>query len=63
MDSYLNKIQELGIKCYIQVLFTVGAFMSTRSWVDKNIKVCYNRLDEINSDYDKRTRIDWYPKK
>jgi len=25
--------------------------------------VCYNRLDEINSDYDKQTRIDWYPKK
>ena len=63
MDSFLHKLQELGIKCYLQVLFTVGAFMSTRSWVDKHIKVCYNRLDEINSDYDKRTRIDWYPKK
>ena len=63
MDSYLNKIQELGIKCYLQVLFTVGAFMSTRSWVDKHIKVCYNRLDEINSDYDKATRHLWYPKK
>ena len=63
MDSFLRKLQELGIKCYLQVLFTVGAFMSTRSWVDKHIKVCYNRLDEINSDYDKRTRIDWYPKK
>ena len=63
MDSFLRKLQELGIKCYLQVLFTVGAFMSKRSWVDKHIKVCYNRLDEINSDYDKRTRIDWYPKK
>ena len=60
MDSYLNKIQELGIKCYLQVLFTVGAFMSTRSWVDKHIKVCYNRLDEINSDYDEPTRNQWY---
>jgi len=59
MDSFLRKLQELGIKCYLQVLFTVGAFMSTRSWVDKHIKLCYNRLDEINSDYDKRTRIDW----
>jgi len=63
VDSYLNKIQEFGIKCYLQVLFTVGAFMSTRSWVDKHIKVCYNRLDEINSDYDKQTRTNWYPKK
>ena len=63
VDSYLNKIQEFGIKCYLQVLFTVGAFMSTRTWVDKHIKVCYNRLDEINSDYDKATRTNWYPKK
>jgi len=63
MDSFLRKIQELGIKCYLQVLFTVGAFMSSRSWVDKHIKVCYNRLDEINSDYDKATRHLWYPKK
>ena len=63
MDSYRNKIQELGIKCYLQVLFTVGAFMSRHSWVDKHIKVCYNRLDEINSDYDKATRQLWYPKK
>ena len=63
MDSFLRKIQELGIKCYLQVLFTVGAFMSTRSWVDKHIKVCYNRLDEIYSDYDKLTRTNWYPKK
>ena len=60
MDSFLRKIQELGIKCYLQVLFTVGAFMSTRSWVDKHIKVCYNRLDEIKSEYDKPTRNQWY---
>jgi len=40
----------------------VGSYMG-RSWVDKHIKVCYNRLDEINSNYDKQTRIDWYPKK
>ena len=60
MDSFLHKLQELGIKCYLQVLFTVGAFISTRSWVDKHIKVCYNRLDEINSDYDKATRNQWY---
>ena len=62
MKSFLHKIQGIGIKCYLQFLFTIGAFMG-RSWVDKHIKLCYNRLDEINSDYDKRTRIDWYPKK
>ncbi len=37
----------------------MGAFMG-RSWVDKHIKVCYNRLDEINSYYDKPTRNQWY---
>jgi len=63
MKLFLCKFQEFGIKCYLQVLFTVGAFMSPRSWVDKHIKVCYNRLDEINSDYDKETRTNWYPKK
>jgi hypothetical protein len=57
--SFLDKIQELGIKFYLQVLFVVGAYFG-RSWVDKHIKVCYNRLDEINSDYDKRTRNQWY---
>ena len=61
MKLVLYKIQELGIKLYLQVLFTVGASMG-RSWVDKHIKVCYNKLDELNSDYDKVTRNSWYPK-
>ena len=62
MDSFLHRIEEIIIKIYLQILFTVGAFKG-RSWVDKHIKVCYNKLDEINSNYDKATRIDWYPKK
>ena len=59
MDSFLDKIQEIGIKLYLQVLFVVGAYFG-RSWVDKHIKLCYNRLDEINSDYDEPTRNQWY---
>ena len=62
MDSFLHKIEEILIKIYLQILFTLGAFKG-RSWVDKHIKLCYNKLDEINSDYDKATRRDWYPKK
>ena len=62
MVSFLHKIEEIIIKIYLQVLFTLGAFRG-RSWVDKHIKVCYNKLDEINSDYDKQTRTNWYPKK
>ena len=60
MKSFLHKIQGIGIKFYLQFLFTVGAFMSSPSWVDKHIIVCYNRLDEINSDYDEPTRNQWY---
>ena len=62
MDSFLDKILEFGIKFYLQVLFVVGTYFG-RSWVDKHIIMCYNRLDEINSDYDKQTRTNWYPKK
>ena len=61
MDSFRYKIEEIVIKIYLQVLFTLGAFKG-RSWVDKHIKLCYNKLDEINSDYDKVTRNSWYPK-
>ena len=58
--SFLNnKIQEIFIKIYLQFLFLIGGFMG-RSWVDKHIKLCYNRLDKINSDYDKVTRNQWY---
>ena len=60
MKLFLHKIQGIGIKFYLQFLFTVGAFRSRRSWVDKHIIVCYNRLDEINSDYDEPTRNQWY---
>ena len=61
MDSFLRKIKEIVLKIYLQFLFTIGAFKG-RSWVDKHIKVCYNKLDKINSDYDKVTRTSWYPK-
>ena len=59
MDSFLDSIEEILIKIYLQILFFVGAFKG-RSWVDKHIKVCYNKLDEINSDYDEPTRNQWY---
>ncbi len=61
MDSFLCKIEEIAIKIYLQILFTLGAFKG-RSWVDKHIKLCYNKLDKLNSDYDKVTRNSWYPK-
>ena len=60
MDSFQYKIEEIAIKIYLQVLFTLGAFKG-RSWVDKHIKLCYNKLDKLISDYDKVTRNSWYP--
>ena len=59
-EKRVRYLIEFYIKIYLQVLFTVGAFMG-RSWVDKHIKMCYNKLDEIESDYDKITRTNWYP--
>ena len=59
MDSFLHRIEEIIIKIYLQVLFTLGAFKG-RSWVDKHIKLCYNRLDKLKSDYDASTRKQWY---
>ena len=61
LQKRVRYLIEIYIKSYLQILFTMGAFMG-RSWVDKHIKVCYNKLDEINSDYDKLTLISWYPK-
>ena len=49
----------LIIKIYLQFLFLIGAFRG-RSWVDKHIKMCYNRLDDLKSNYDYSTRKQWY---
>ena len=56
MDLYRNKIITFGIKCYLQVLFTIGAFLSKPTWVDKHIKVCYNRLDKIKGENGRNSR-------
>ena len=65
-DQQENRIQvgirfvvAFFIKCYLQFLFTIGAFRG-RSWVDKHIKVCYNRLDELKITYDYSTHKQWY---
>jgi hypothetical protein len=51
-----RKIIEFGLKSYLQVLFVIGASLSKPTWVDKHVKSCYNKLDEINSKYDKTNR-------
>ena len=66
-DKRKNRIQAwtritlvLIVKIYLQFLFTIGAFIPRRSWVDNHIKMCYNRLDSLKSSYDYATRKQWY---
>ena len=51
-----EKIIEFILKCYLRVLFAIGAYLSKPTWVDKHVKSCYNKLDEINSKYDTANR-------
>ena len=45
----------LSLKIYLQFLFTIGLFQSKRTWVDKQIKWCYNVFDKLEIPYQK-----WY---
>ena len=45
----------LFLKAYLQFLFTIGLFQSKRTWVDKQIKWCYNVFDKLKIPYKK-----WY---
>ena len=60
LQAGINFTIALLVKIYLQILFLIGAFRSRRSWVDKHIKLCYNRLDELESNYDYSTRKQWY---
>ena len=31
---------------YLQILYTIGAFQSKRTWIDGNILWCHKTLDE-----------------
>lgn len=33
---------------YLQILFTLHAFLSKRTWIDKHILICYNKLEKLN---------------
>ena len=40
---------------YLQILFVIGYYQSSRSWVDRHILICYNNLDKLNVRYVKYT--------
>jgi len=43
----------LVLKIYLQILFLIGAFQSRRTRIDKHIKWCYNKFDELEIPYQK----------
>ena len=43
---------------YLQFLFTAGQFNAGPNWVDKQILMCYTKLDELNVNYAKIYQFD-----
>ena len=43
----------LVLKIYLQSLITIGLFESKKTWVDKQIKWCYNVFDKLEIPYKK----------
>ena len=43
---------------YLQFLFVIGQFNPKKNWIDKQILICYNKLDELNVDYVKYHNFD-----
>ena len=40
------------LKIYLQILFLVGAYFG-KTWIDKQIKWCYNTFDNLEIPYQK----------
>jgi hypothetical protein len=36
---------------YLQILFLLHQFSSKKNWIDKQILLCYTRLDELEVNY------------
>ena len=45
--SALIKFSVLG---YLQFLYFLGMFQSKKTWIDKQIISCYNKLNELGKD-------------
>ena len=43
---------------YLQFLFVAGQFNASPNWIDKQILLCYNKLDELNVKYVKYHEFD-----
>jgi len=43
---------------YLQILFLLGQFNTKKNWIDKQILLCYTRLDELKVDYVRILNLD-----
>ena len=43
---------------YLQFLFVVGQFNGKKNWIDKQILLCYNKLDKLKVNYIKIHKLD-----
>ena len=43
---------------YLQFLFVIGQFNAGPNWIDKQILLCYNKLDKLKVDYVKIHQFD-----
>jgi recombinational DNA repair ATPase RecF len=43
---------------YLQILFFAGQFNRRKNWIDKHIIICYNKLNELEVNYNKIHNLD-----
>ena len=45
-------LNKFSLLCYLQVLFALGMFQSKKTWIDKQITSCYNKLKDLGHNID-----------
>ena len=53
IQAGFNFLVGFTLKIYLQFLFVCGAFSGRITWVDKQIKWCYNTFDNLEIPYQK----------
>jgi len=52
MKKVWSALNKFVILCYLQFLFSIGMFQSKRTWIDKQITSCYNKLKDLGHNID-----------
>ena len=50
-------LNKFVILLYLQFLFSIGMFQSKKTWIDKQITSCYNKLKDLGHNIDQITDI------